>query len=131
MIAIKYALFAVISALLNLLIQYLSLFVYVDVGSLYLAMFTGTLAGLVCKYILDKKYIFYHAPKSKANNIKRFILYTLTGGFITAIFWGVEIGFDMYFKEEIAKYAGAIIGLSIGYISKYFLDKKYVFGENL
>jgi len=95
--------------------------------SLYLAMFIGTLAGLVCKYILDKKYIFYHKPKSKSQDVKKFMAYTVTGVFTTLIFWGTEIGFDFYFKEDLAKYAGAIIGLSIGYICKYFLDKKYVF----
>ena len=30
----------------------------------------------------------------------------------------------------MSKYAGAIIGLSIGYIVKYNLDKKFVFGKN-
>jgi len=45
----------------------------------------------------------------------------------TFIFWGTEIGFDAFFENENAKYFGAVIGLSIGYIIKYFLDKKYVF----
>ena len=49
------------------------------------------------------------------------------GVFTTLIFWGFEITFDYIFNNENAKYAGAVIGLSIGYIVKYLLDKKFVF----
>ena len=52
------------------------------------------------------------------------------GIFTTIIFWGTEIAFDVIFKSAGAKYIGAIIGLGIGYIIKYFLDKKYVFIHN-
>lgn len=127
MIAIKYTLFAIFSTAFNLLFQYLSFLVYTDVASLYVAMLAGTTAGLLCKYILDKKFIFYHKPKGKVDDAKKFIRYTIMGIFTTFIFWGTEISFDMYFEEENAKYAGAIIGLSIGYIIKYFLDKRFVF----
>ena len=127
MIAIKYTLFAIFSTAFNLLFQYLSFLVYTDIASLYVAMLAGTIAGLLCKYILDKKFIFYHKPKGKVDDAKKFIRYTIMGIFTTFIFWGTEIGFDLYFEEENAKYAGAIIGLSIGYIIKYFLDKRFVF----
>jgi len=127
MLAIKYSLFALISTLFNLLFQYLSFEVYDNFAALYVAMFFGTLAGLITKYILDKKFIFYHKPKDKKDDAKKFALYSLMGVFTTIIFWGTEIGFDMLFTSDNAKYAGAIIGLSIGYIIKYFLDKQFVF----
>jgi len=92
-----------------------------------MAMFIGTLAGLVAKYILDKKYIFYHTPKDKSDDAKKFMLYSFMGGFTTIIFWGTEIAFDYFLASPNAKYLGAVIGLSIGYVIKYFLDKKYVF----
>jgi putative flippase GtrA len=130
MIAIKYGIFAIISTVLNLVFQYYSLSFYVGSGSLYVAMLVGTLAGLVCKYILDKKFIFYHTPNSKVDDAKHFTIYSLTGVITTAIFWLTEIGFDMAFSGEGAKYVGAIIGLSVGYTAKYFLDKKYVFSGN-
>ena len=60
MLVVKYSLFATISTLVNLIFQYLSFQVYSNVGSLYLAMFFGTLAGLTVNYILDKKYVFIH-----------------------------------------------------------------------
>jgi len=129
MIAIKYAAFAAIATLLNLLFQFFSLLVYSGMASLYVAMAAGTLAGLVAKYILDKKFIFYHKPESKKNDAGKFLLYSLTGVFTTFIFWGTEILFDAMLDMEIAKYIGAVIGLAIGYVIKYYLDKTFVFRE--
>lgn len=127
MLAIRYSIFVGISTLFNLLFQYFSFGLYSGFGSLYIAMFIGTLAGLVIKYILDKKFIFYHQAKDKKDDAKKFILYSLMGVFTTIIFWGTEIAFDTLFQDKNAKYMGAIIGLSIGYVVKYFLDKRYVF----
>ena len=127
MLALKYSIFAVISTLFNLLFQYLSFLFYAGFGSLYVAMFFGTLAGLIAKYILDKKYIFYHTPKDKKDDARKFALYSLMGVFTTIIFWGTEIAFDTLSQDPNAKYLGAVIGLTVGYVIKYFLDKKYVF----
>lgn len=127
MLAIKYTIFAVLSTLFNLLFQYLSFLVYSDLAALYVAMFFGTLAGLVVKYLLDKKFIFYHEVEDKRDDAKKFALYSLMGVFTTIIFWGTEIAFDTFSQDPDAKYIGAVIGLSIGYVIKYFLDKKFVF----
>ena len=98
-----------------------------SIGSLYVAMLFGTVAGLVTKYMLDKKYIFYHTPADKTDDAMKFSLYSFMGVFTTIIFWGTEITFNAIFENPYAKYMGAVIGLMIGYIIKYFLDKKYVF----
>jgi len=127
MLAIKYTIFATISTLFNLLFQYLSFLLYTGFGSLYVAMFLGTLAGLITKYILDKKFIFYHIPKDKKDDVKKFALYSLMGVFTTIIFWGTEIAFHALSQNPNAKYLGAVIGLGIGYVIKYSLDKKFVF----
>lgn len=127
MLVIKYTFFAMISTLFNLLFQYVSFELYSGFGSLYVAMFLGTLAGLLTKYILDKKFIFYHTPKDKKEDAKKFMFYSLMGVFTTIIFWGTEIVFDALSTHPNAKYIGAIVGLTIGYIIKYFLDRKYVF----
>lgn len=126
---VRYISFAIVSTLVNLLFQYISFYLYNGFLSLYVAMFLGTLSGLILKYILDKKYIFYHKPKNKKDDGKKFLLYSLMGLFTTFIFWGFEIGFDFIFEDEKAKYIGAILGLSIGYVVKYFLDKKFVFKD--
>ena len=127
MIVIKYILFAVFSILLNLLFQYIVFSVYTGFGSLYLAMFSGTAAGLISKYLLDRKYIFYYRPDSGMDDAKKFAGYTLMGIITTGIFWGTETAFDLLSANENAKYVGAVAGLTVGYITKYFLDKKYVF----
>lgn len=125
----RYIIFAIASTAINILFQYFTFYLYDGFLSLYLAMSIGTIAGLVLKYLLDKKYIFYHTPKSKKDDGKKFMLYSFMGVFTTLIFFGFEIGFDFLFKNENAKYIGAVIGLSIGYIVKYFLDKKFVFKD--
>jgi putative flippase GtrA len=126
-LAIKYSLFAIVSILLNLFVQWLCFEIYNGFLAIYIAMTFGTLAGLLLKYVLDKKYIFYHKPKDIKDDGKKFILYSFMGIFTTLIFWGFELGFYYSFNNENAKYIGAIIGLVIGYIVKYFLDKKFVF----
>ena len=130
MLVFKYSIFAIISTGFNLLFQYFSFLLYSGIASLYIAMFFGTLAGLVAKYILDKKYIFYHTPKNKTDDTRKFLLYSFMGVFTTIIFWGTEITFNALSQSPYAKYLGAVIGLSIGYVIKYFLDKKYVFIHN-
>lgn len=125
--AIRYTLFALISTLVNLLAQYVSFALYSGFLDLYVAMAVGTLAGLVIKYVLDKKFIFYHEVKSKKEDARKFFLYSLMGVFTTFIFWGFEIMFDTLFSGESAKYIGAVIGLTIGYVVKYYLDKRFVF----
>lgn len=130
-LVLKYSLFALIATIINLFTQFISLAIYSQDFSLYIAMFFGTITGLIAKYILDKKYIFYYVVKDKKEDSQKFILYSIMGVFTTLIFWGFEIGFDYIFDSEIAKYIGAIIGLSVGYITKYFLDKKFVFKGNV
>jgi len=126
-LVIKYAFFALVSIGINLLFQYFSFFIYNGKFSLFFALIIGTISGLIIKYILDKKFIFYHQTKNIKDDSKKFILYSFMGIFTTIIFWGFEIGFDYFFEK---KYLGGFIGLTIGYITKYFLDKKFVFKEN-
>ena len=124
-----YVLFALIATVVNLLVQYICTTVYVGIYNLYVSMFFGTLAGLISKYLMDKKYIFNFKPKDKKKDFKTFILYAITGVITTLIWWGTEISFDVFWGSKVAKYIGAILGLSIGYVMKYYLDKKYVFKQ--
>jgi putative flippase GtrA len=128
-IGIKYAVFAVVSIFVNLLFQYLTFNVYSGYLSLYFAMFNGTLAGLICKYILDKKYIFLYESMTIGEDARKFMMYSTIGGLLTLVFWVFEIAFEFLFDSGYAKYAGAAIGLTIGYTSKYFLDRRFVFRD--
>ena len=127
MIALKYLFFASIATTLNLLTQALSLTLYGGTYNLYVAMAFGTAAGLVSKYVLDKRYIFAYRPASHIDDAHRFVVYTATGIITTALFWATEIAFHTLWRHELAKYAGAVLGLSIGYLLKYRLDKQFVF----
>lgn len=126
-LTIKYALFALVATGINLLFQWPFFFFYEGHAALYSALLVGTLAGLVVKYILDKHWIFYHKTTSHGENAKKFGLYSLMGGVTTFIFWGVEMGFYYFTDMPGGQYLGGAIGLAIGYVTKYFLDKRFVF----
>lgn len=123
----KYVAFAVIATVVNLLVQMLSLRLYFTDYSLLLAMFLGTAIGLVIKFLLDKYYIFDSKKHNAKQNLKEFCFYSITGVLTTLLFWSVEWFFDYYISMNWAKYLGAVVGLTLGYIIKFYLDKKYVF----
>ena len=128
-LTLKYSLFAVFATLANLLTQEIFLHLYVEVSALIIAMVAGTVVGWVSKYLLDKHYIFTFETSSQRENLLKFLTYGLTGILTTSIFWGFELVFDYLFDTKLARYLGAVIGLSIGYVVKYHLDKRYVFLE--
>lgn len=122
-----YALFAVIATIVNLLSQEAVARVTTHEFELLLSMFIGTGAGLIVKYILDKKYIFCYRVESNSKDFTTFMLYSLMGVLTTLLFWVTEYVFDLWFQTKIMRYTGAVIGLAIGYLTKYWLDKKFVF----
>lgn len=122
-----YALFAVIATLVNLGAQRAVLTLGQDAGFFALAVIVGTGAGLVCKYLLDKRWIFADRASGLAAHGRRFGLYTATGVLTTALFWGTETAFWLAWKTDAMRELGAVIGLSFGYVSKYFLDRRFVF----
>ncbi|PCH63031.1 MAG: polysaccharide biosynthesis protein GtrA [SAR86 cluster bacterium] len=126
-LAFKYAIFALLATIINLLSQELSLQFLNGDHDIVIAMMVGTFTGLVAKYSLDKQYIFAYTSKTQFDNSKKFVLYSLTGVFTTVLFWGFEFGFDSLFDSKTARYIGAIIGLALGYAIKYRLDSHYVF----
>ena len=125
--ALKYGVFAVIATLMNLASQEVMVRAYSGSYALYVALFFGTIAGLMSKYWLDKKYIFAFVTRSKRQSITIFTAYTLTGVLTTAVFWGFELSFEYWFGGKLARYLGATIGLAVGYVVKYQLDSRVVF----
>jgi putative flippase GtrA len=125
-----YATFALIATAANLLMQK-TVFLLVEFAyTLFLAMFLGTLIGLVVKYVLDKKWIFRFTPGSKTEDFTTFVLYTVVGIFTTLLFIAFEMTFYFYVDFAGAQYVGGGLGLMFGYTMKYFLDKQYVFKRN-
>ena len=128
MIAAKYFLFALLSTLVNLISQFLT-FVILDYEyEIYIAIANGTITGLSVKYLLDKYYIFnLNVREHRSKNT--FVPYILTSVLTTIIFWFTELWFINYIQISYTEYIGAMVGLSIGYTLKYFLDKSFVFNE--
>ena len=125
----KYIFFAVIATIINLWVQRFVLSVTTSDISFLIAIVLGTLVGLVVKYSLDKKWIFYYKTYEIKNDTKLFLKYSLYGLLTTTIFWIFETSFWLYYKDDLMRELGAIIGLSIGYYIKFKIDKKYVFNE--
>ena len=126
-LATLYTAFAIVATFFNILAQ--DIFSYIYSGPFYIlvSIIIGTGVGLVIKYILDKKYIFKYKTQNAQHDGKVFMLYTLMGIFTTIIFWGFEFGFHAIFATKEMRYVGGVIGLMIGYICKYYLDKRFVF----
>lgn len=129
MLVTRYIAFAVVATAVNLLVQRLVLLGGDGATWFVLAMGTGTLAGLVVKYVLDKRWIFYDATTGAAAQGRQFGLYSLMGIITTVIFWATETAFWMIWGTDFAREMGAIIGLTVGYVTKYQLDRRFVFQE--
>lgn len=126
-LAITYAILAFIATVANIGAQDLVIRGYSGAFDVLFSMAAGTGIGLIVKYILDKHFIFRFRAASAIHDGKVFTLYALMGLATTTIFWGFEIGFDHFFATKEMRYFGGMIGLAIGYLTKYHLDKRYVF----
>ena len=128
-IILRYTLFAVIATLANLITQRFVLG-FGETNRLFLvAIAGGTLVGLAIKYVCDKRWIFYDFSSGLEAHSRKFVLYTTMGVATTAIFWGTETVFWMVWKTDLMREFGAIIGLGIGYVVKFNLDRRYVFTD--
>ncbi len=126
-LAINYAIFALIATAANIGAQDIVTRTYSGAFDILASVVVGTGVGLVVKYILDKRYIFRFQARSVAHDTQTFALYTVMGLATTVIFWGFEFGFHHIFETKEMRYLGGVIGLAIGYLTKYHLDKRYVF----
>jgi putative flippase GtrA len=126
-LALTYAFLALIATAANIGAQDLTVRLYAGAYAVLLSVAVGTGVGLIVKYVLDKRYIFRFRAKNAAHDGWTFVLYTIMGLATTVIFWGFEFGFNAVFQTKEMRYLGGIIGLAIGYLTKYQLDKRFVF----
>jgi len=126
-IALIYTILAVIATVANIGAQDLVTRFYQGPLPVILSVFVGTGAGLVVKYLLDKRYIFAFQSKSLSHDSQVFFLYSIMGIVTTLVFWGFEFSFHLLFETKEMRYLGGILGLAVGYLTKYHLDKRYVF----
>jgi putative flippase GtrA len=126
---LRYALFAAIATVANLGIQRLVMRLGEQTPVFLAAVFLGTLVGLVIKYVLDKRWIFFDAGTGLKQHGQKFGLYTAMGLVTTAIFWGAESAFWFIWHTETMRELGAVLGLAVGYVVKYRLDRRFVFTD--
>ncbi|MEM5367327.1 GtrA family protein [Paraburkholderia azotifigens] len=122
-----YALFALVSMAANLGSQKITWQIYSGPFSIPLAVCIGTGVGLVVKYVLDKSWIFRYEHRSVTHGVHTFLRYVAMGLATTAVFWATEFAAQVLFQSETARLAGGALGLTLGYIAKYQLDKRFVF----
>lgn len=125
-LALRYVVFAIISTLVNFAVQEAVIHIS-PVEPLMPSLLTGTVAGFAVKYMLDKKWIFFDGYASHASEVRKITLYGLFSVLTTVVFWSFEISFWTLWQTDLAKYTGGALGLAIGYVSKYALDRRFVF----
>ena len=122
-----YFAFAVIAIGVNIGTQAAVVAIYSGPFRIVGSVLAGTATGLVAKYLLDKAYIFRFTTRDRAHEAKTYALYTVMGIATTAVFWGTEALFHLVWQTDAMRYLGGVIGLAIGYCTKYYLDKRFVF----
>ena len=126
---VRYAFFAVVATLANLAAQRIVLSIGTSAFYFATAVGVGTMVGLIIKFLLDKRWIFYDQVAGLKDHSQKLSLYTAMGVITTAIFWGTETAFWLIWQTDMMRELGAVIGLSIGYVVKYNLDRRFVFTD--
>jgi putative flippase GtrA len=126
---LRYAAFAVAATLANLAVQRAILQFGETAVWFAAAVGAGTITGVVIKYLLDKRWIFHDLETGLRNHGRKFSLYTAMGLVTTAIFWGTETAFWMIWHTGMMRELGAVLGLLVGYVVKYNLDRRFVFTD--
>ena len=116
-----YFLFALLSAIVNLIGQHVFLNYY---ENLFLAVIFGSAFGLFFKYILDSSFVF---DGSRQTDLKTFLSYAFIGACITPIIWIVEVIFLNIYGTVFMRDVGALLGIALAYYIKYEMDKRFVF----
>lgn len=125
--ALLYVLFAAIATAANILTQEAVVRLAPFERSLAWSIAAGTIVGFAVKYVLDKVYVFADAYVAPAQEARKIVLYGAFSVLTTIIFWGFELAAWAIWQTSFAKYAGAILGLAIGYALKFALDSRFVF----
>jgi putative flippase GtrA len=128
-LVVLYALFALLATLANLLAQWLVLLPSHGQARQIVALTVGTLVGMPLKYVLDKRYIFQVSTTGLLHDLRLFVLYGAMAVVTTVIFWGTELVFGHVTSSRLGLLVGGAVGLAIGYVIKYQLDKKFVFSR--
>jgi putative flippase GtrA len=128
MMFVRYVVFAVIATLANLATQE-AVVRSAPVAPLTLSILMGTAVGFILKYLLDKRWVFDDGYSGHRQELQKITLYGVISVITTLVFWGFEVAFWVIWRTDFAKYAGAVLGLTIGYAAKFVLDRTFIFKE--
>ena len=92
-LVVLYTLFAVIATAANIGVQDIIVRNSDTTYNVAVSVLSGTVVGLIVKYVLDKRYIFHFKTQSVAHDTQTFALYTIMGILTTIIFWSFEFSF--------------------------------------
>lgn len=126
---VTYALFAILATLANIGAQDVVTRLNTGTFNVLASLAVGTIVGLLVKYTLDKRYIFQFSARNLRHEGATLFLYSASGILTTAVFWAFELTFHHVFETREMRYVGGAIGLAFGYLTKYQLDRKYVFDQ--
>jgi putative flippase GtrA len=124
----RFVVFAVMAGLANLAAQEAVVRLY-PLWPVMISVLAGTGVGFFVKYVLEKRWVFLDDYETHTAELRKIAIYGFFGIGTTALFWAVEMGAWHLWHTSEAKYAGAVVGLSLGNWIKYLLDKHYVFGN--
>lgn len=126
-IAFLYIIFAGFASIANLTAQAFVAWACEGPYAVEASLAIGTAIGAIVRYVFVKCKIFSFQSESLRHDGKLFIKYSFFGFFTTVLFWTVEIAFERIFGTNSMRYLGGAIGLIVGYVVKYYLDKRFVF----
>lgn len=125
-VVVRYTLFAVVAGLANLASQALVLNIAPSLPLVF-SILVGTGVGFLAKYALDKHWIFFDGYADQRTELRKITVYGLFSVGTTLLFWASELAAWQLWHTDVAKYCGAVAGLTLGNWIKYQLDKRYVF----
>lgn len=126
---LRYSCFAFLATLANIFTQRIIMsFKQTNLFFIF-AILIGTIVGLIIKFFLDKKWIFFDNTSGIKLQSLKFGVYTSMSIISTLVFWVTEILFWVIGQTEHMREIGALIGLTFGYIIKYNLDRRFVFNK--
>jgi putative flippase GtrA len=127
-IFVRYVVFAVVSSFCNLVAQEM-IVQTVPMAPLMASVLLGTGVGFFVKYLLEKRWVFLDGYEGHRAEIRKIVIYGLSGVATTLLFWSAELGAWSTWQTVEAKYVGAALGLGFGNWVKYRLDRRYVFAR--
>ena len=101
--------------------------VYAGPYAVEVSILAGTIAGLPLRYFLEKRYVFGFQSEGASHDGRLFFVYSTLGVLTTGLFWSIEYLFHRLFDSDFMRYLGGAIGLTLGFLVKYRLDKRFVF----